>query len=238
MAHGLTAWRQHHDLNASFSSAWSAESGWLTAGTDAAAATQLRLLPAAGLLAVRYGQGDAQALLLRPATGSGQSEDAAAQDPLAAFDAETLCLLLLGPMALLDRAGVVNWAEPASLDGRRCDQLLLTAAPGLGLAPASRLALFIDRDRGLLRRLRLAPDAATQAWRGLTEVDFFDHFSLHGMVWPRRFQSPSRRWWPGGPAQSGWLTGLDLDRGYSAGALQGPRWTGEAAAPARPLPPA
>jgi len=247
MAHGLTAWPRHRDLNASFSSAWSPASGWPPAETDENDAVQLRLLPAAGLLATRHGRQDARPLRLRqsarPASAGhtdtpAASAQAPAQDPLAALDADALRLLLLGPLAVLDGAQAVNWAAPATLDGRRCDQLVLTVAPGLGLAPESRMALFIDRDVGLLRRLRLAPDAPISGWRGLAEVDFFDHFSLGGMVWPRRFQSPSRRWWPGGPAQNGRLTGLDLDRGYSAEALAGERWTAEAAAPAHPLPPA
>ena len=247
MAHGLAAWRQHHDLNASLSSAWSPASGWQALGPGDADSVQVRLLPAAGLLAVAHGSHAARRSVLRRQVRFGQalagdaaawSDETPTDDPLTALSADALGLLLLGPVALLDRATVVNWAEPETLDGRRCDQLVLSAAPGLGLAAESRMALFIDRDAGWLRRLQLAPDARVSGWRGLAELDFFDHFSLDGMVWPRRFHSPSRRWWPGGPAQTGWLTGLDLDRGYAAEALQGEHWSADAAAPARALPPA
>ena len=55
-------------------------------------------------------------------------------------------LLLLGPLALADFDGVVNWAEPVTLEGRRCDHLHLPLAPGLGGMVADRLSLFIDRD--------------------------------------------------------------------------------------------
>ena len=247
-AHGLAAWRQRRDINASFSSAWSPASGWSATEPGDAAAVQLRLLAQADLLAVRQGRDGASLGLLRRQAGFGPAASAGtaapapqaapADDTLAVLSADALCLLLLGPLAVLDRSTAVNWGPPDTLDGRRCDQLVLTVTPGLGLAPESRMALFIDREVGWLRRLRWAGDNPGAGWRGLAEVDFFDHFSLHGMVWPRRFQSPSRWWLPGARPQTAHLTGLDLDRGYSVDALAGERWTGEAAAPARPLPPA
>ena len=251
LAHGLAAWRQHRDLNAGFSNAWSAASGWSVAApgaTGAAAdAVQLRWLPASDLLAIRYGHGDDQRWVLRRRTGLGQTptpgqalvavQAAPPEDPQAALSADALCLMLLGPLAVQDRATAVNWGPPETLDGRRCDQLVLTVAPGLGLASESRLALFIDREQGWLRRLQWAGDNPGAGWRGLAEVDFFDHIVLQGMVWPRRFQSPSRSWLPGARPQTAWLTGLDLDRGYGTESLQDGPWTGAAAAPARPLPP-
>ena len=254
LAHGLDAWGQHHDLNASFSHTWSPASGWAAADADAeaGAAVQLRWLPGAGLLALSQGLGrdpsTATPLLLQRQARAGAAGPAAQPGLLpppaqadaapAALSADALWLLLLGPIAVLDRATAVNWGPPETLDGRRCDQLVLTLTPGLGLARESRMALFIDRDQGWLRRLRWAGDAPQADWWGVAEVDFFDHFSLQGMVWPRRFESPSRWWLLGAPAQQGRLTGLDLDRGYPAQALVGPRWTAEAAAPAKPLPPA
>ena len=247
-AHGLAAWRQCRDINASFSGAWSPASGWPGAEPGDAVAVQLRWLAPADLLAVRQGQDSASRALLRPLAGLRPAASSAtpvpppmaalADDALAVLSADALCLLLLGPLAVLDRTTAVNWGPPDTLDGRRCDQLVLTVAPGLGLAPESRMALFIDRDVGWLRRLTWAGENPGAGWRGLAEVDFFDHFSLHGMVWPRRFQSPSRWWWPGARPQTGRLTGLDLDRGYSADALAVERWTGSAATPARALPPA
>ena len=247
-AHGLAAWRQRRDINASFSSAWSPTSGWATSEPGDVAAVQLRLLAQADLLAVRQGRDSASLGLLRRQAGFGPAasvgtavpapQAASADNTLAVLSADALCLLLLGPLAVLDRTTAVNWGPPDTLDGRRCDQLVLTVAPGLGLAPESRMALLIDREVGWLRRLRWAGDNPGGGWRSLAEVDFFDHFTLHGMVWPRRFQSPSRWWLPGVRPQTSRLTGLDLDRGYSADALAGERWTGEAAAPAHPLPPA
>lgn len=245
-AHGLAAWRGLRDVNASFDRIWSPASGWRAVGAEA---VQLRLLPAVGLAALRQGTDQGQQYsrhspgLTGPSTGTAGSQAEATVAPLtdpgltaaAALDTAGLRLLLLGPLAVLDQTTAVHWAEPDTLDGRRCDQLLLSLSPGLGLMASSRMALFIDRDVGLLRRLRLAADGSLGNWRGQVEVDCLDYFRLQGVVWPRRFESPARWPLPGAPAQTAWLTGLDLDRGYGAEALQDDRWTGDAAAPARAL---
>lgn len=214
-AHGLAAWLGLHDINAGFSQLWLPASGWRPASADAAGSVQLRLLPASGVAALQ---------------------------PAAAGSAEAMRLLLLGPLAVHGIAGAVNWGPPDTLDDRRCDQLLLAWPGAAGAGAGNRLALFIDRDEGLLRRLRLAPDAPGSLWGRLAEVDFFDHFSQHGVVWPRRFQSPSLSpslwpWpWPGARPQAASLTGLDVNRGYGAPAIATEPWAGEAALPARPLP--
>ena len=251
-AHGLTAWRGLHDINASFDRVWSPKSGWQAVAAPGTEAVQFRLLPAAGLAAMRPSirqslqNSQQRTEMTGRSAGAGgaptEGDVAPFIDPnQAAADVLTtagLRLLLLGPLAVLDLATAVHWAEPDTLDGRRCDQLLLRLSPGLGLMASSRIALFIDRDVGLLRRLRLVVDDTPGNWWGQVEVDFLDHFRLQGMLWPRRFQSPARWRLPGAQAQTAWLTGLDLDRGYGTEALQGNQWSGAAAAPARALPPA
>ena len=128
-AHGLAAWLGLHDINAGFSQLWLPASGWRPASADAAGSVQLRLLPASGVAALQ---------------------------PAAAGSAEAMRLLLLGPLAVHGIAGAVNWGPPDTLDDRRCDQLLLAWPGAAGAGAGNRLALFIDRDEGLLRRLRLA----------------------------------------------------------------------------------
>ena len=251
-AHGLAAWRGLHDVNASFDRVWSPAMGWRAVAAPGAEAVQLRLLPSAGLAALRQttetGLQHSQLRLGLTGLSAVAAGEQARTDtaPLsgpslaaaAALNTVGLHLLLLGPLAVHDLVTAVHWAQPETLDGRRCDQLLLSLTPGLGLMASSRMALFVDRDVGLLRRLRLVAAGTAGNWRGQIEVDFLDHFRLQGVVWPRRFQSPSRWPLPGAQPQTAWLTGLDLDRGYGAAALQGDRWSGDAAAPARALPPA
>ena len=220
-AHGLAAWRQLHDLNARLSQPWPAVLQPGAGGPDPVAPLELRLLRATGHTTSRT------ALSGTPASR-----------PLAALQADAHRLLLLGPLAVVDQATVVNWGSPETLDGQRCDQLHLDLAPGLGGGAPDKLSLYIDREHGWLRRLRVAlPSAAGQPGPApVAEVDFFAHLLLHGVLWPRRFQAPAGGLLPGAVPQTWRLTGLDLNRGYGADALAGTSFSGAAAAPAHALP--
>lgn len=224
-AHGAAAWRGLADINARFSRAWPA-----LAGPAATGPLELRLLAgtARGMAAA------AQPAALRAAATGLPAHEPSRLMQLAQL-AQAHRLLLLGPLAVVDQAGVVNWGPPETLDGQRCDQLHLALAPGLdGTAPA-RLSLYIDRERGLLRRLRVSlRDGASSA--SVAEVDFFDHLLLHGVQWPRRFQAPVGGLLANAAPQPWWLAGLDVNRGYGADALAGAAFSGAAAAAARPLP--
>lgn len=149
----------------------------------------------------------------------------------AALLADLHRLLWLGPMAVADTTAAVQWAEPETLQGQRCDHLHLALAPGLGFAATDRLSLFIDRDRGLLRRLRVSLSSLGTALPGLAEVDLFDRRRLHGVAWPTRFEARS-------PGAGSWrLTGLDVDCGFRSDDIGDATWRGKAAEAARTLPP-
>lgn len=210
-AHGLPGWRQLRDVNLGFDHLpWPAAHGLQRGGP-----AQMRLLP---------GRADA-ALQVAPGDPGGT--------PLAA---SLHRLLLLGPLALADFDGVVNWAEPVTLDGRRCDHLHLPLAPGLGGMVADRLSLFIDRDQLWLRRLQVSLSGLDRA--AIATIDLAGHRQLHSVVWPLRFATVGGSALPGSPRPLAWqVTGLDVDRGYPADALRAWPWAGRAAAPAQPLPP-
>jgi hypothetical protein len=199
-AHGVAAWQGVHDVNLGYDALpWPA-----TRGLQRGGPAQMRLLQAGGQLALHADPMDPGAT------------------PLAAALHR---LLLLGPIALANVDGPVNWAEPQTLAGHRCDHLHLRLSPGLGTAGADRLSLFIDRDEGLLRRLQasltgLGPDT-------LVQVDVDGHRRLAGVTWPTRWQSGALAWQ---------LTGLDLNRGYGPEALRSTPWAAPADAPARALP--
>lgn len=248
-AHGLAAWRQVRDLSLDL------QRGSDRQPTAAAGRLQLRWLPAAGLLAWQD-LGLAQPLQgwrrwAAPAPAGGTrvgpalrlwQAGAAIDDPArlraAAQQADLLRLLLLGPVALLDNGQPVNWAEPATLDGRRCDQLTLdlpSAPDGPDGPGISRLALFIDRDQGLMRRLRLMSIAEQgQAGAMAATWDLPEPITLHGQQWPRLCQrvAPAR----GAGAHSWQLVGLDRNRGFQPADLEASRFSAIAAAPAAALP--
>ena len=210
-AHGLAAWQRLRDVNLGFDHLpWPADLGLQPGGP-----AQMRLLPATGAAALHADTPDPGAT------------------PLAAALHR---LLLLGPMALADFDGVVNWAEPVTLDGRRCDHIHLPVAPGLGGMVADRLSLFIDRDQLWLRRLQVSLTGLDRA--AIATVDLAGHRRLHSVVWPLRFATAGGSALPGSPRPLAWqVTGLDVDRGYPADALRAWPWAGRAAAPAQPLPP-
>ena len=250
-AHGLAAWRGLADINVSFSGEWRSlvkqpQSVRVDAGFRAS--SQERLLPGAGLLAQDHrGQAGHKQVLRRQGTlggpASGEvtvwlngtvSADRDVRDA-AALVADGYHLFLAGPMAVAGFAGPVNWGPPETLDNRRCDQLLLDRVPGLGFSASDRLALFIDRDLGLLRRLRFSLDGLRGSVGAVAEVDFLEHLSQHGVWWPRRFAERLRLPMPDLPVHDWRLTGLDVNRGYGAEAVSGAQFTGAAAAPARAL---
>lgn len=254
-AHGLAAWRDLHDVSLAADGLWWPSSAGWAGGPAVGGVAEARLLAGSGLVALRQATSGGHRQVLRRAwvmgvgaapidtllwangrATTGQNQEADARYD-AAMAADINRLLWLGPLAVADHAGPVNWAEPETLVGQRCDHLTLTLTPGLGGAPGNALSLFIDRDQGWLRRLRVSLQAPGQAG-GTLMVDFADHRRLHGIVWALRLQAASRSLLPGAAPPVWRLTGLDVNRGYSAGDLGRAPWTGAAAAPARPIPPA
>lgn len=245
VAHGLAAWRQVQDLSIDLQRG-------PARGQGAAADTwQWRCLPAQGLLAWRnpvlaqqgwrrWASASNVGAAAQQATvqlwQAGQPVTDPAQLQAAAQQADLLRWLLLGPIALIDTRPAVNWAEPATLDGRRCDQLTLDAAASPGGTDGSRLALFIDRDQGLMRRLRVMSIAEQgQAGARAATWDLPDPVLLHGQHWPRLCQrtGPVRL---GGDTATWRLTGLDLNRRLQASDVQSAPMGAAATAPAAALP--
>lgn len=258
-AHGAAAWATLNDVNLAVDGLGASPIG-LAGGL--AGRAQVRWLPAAGVMALRSANAaDAAdaANAAAPADAGGSAHrltlwrrwgpDPALRawrntvpvtDPAtlaaAAHQADLLRLLWLGPVAVADHPGVVNWAEPETLDGRRCDHLHLTDLPGPDGAAPSRLSLFIDREQGWLRRLRRSVHDRIAAG-GMVQIDLAEQHRRHGVLWPLscRVTQPQAAL---RAAPVAWrLTGLDVDRGVRPDQIAGPAWSGVAAAPARPLAP-
>jgi hypothetical protein len=112
---------------------------------------------------------------------------------------------------------------------------LAVRRPGHGQSVEDRYLLFIDRQDRLLRRVRFSMEGLAATQGAVVEVDFFDHREIAGVRWPTRFFERIRKPIPRLPVHAWRLTGLDVNRGYSAADISGRNFSGLASDPARAL---
>lgn len=254
-AHGLTAYQRLTDINISYDGQWRPLIGRIqpeVVDEGFRGSSQERLMPAAGVVAQAYtgpkgqkqvtwrrgGQGGAAA-----AAGNGEvavwfngvRSGNAAVEQAAALVAEGYGLFLLGPLWLVDRGLAMESAGTERVDGRLCDVVNVWMSPGLGRAATDRVAVCIDREDSLTRRLRFTLEGFANTRGAVAEVDTFDHAQRFGVTWPMR--SFERIVHPISlPAHDWHVTGLDVNRGYRREDLAGPSFSGAAAAPAKQVP--
>jgi hypothetical protein len=153
-------------------------------------------------------------------------------------------LFLLGPMLLATRWGAdrdlqMDLGGVARIEHSHrtyeCDVLRVRTAPGMGLAAGDDLALYIDRDEYLMRRVRFSLNGLESTRGAIAEVDAFDHVTLRGVRWPTRFHEQLLRPLPL-PVHDWMLTGLDFNRGIGLAEVSGKQFSGGAALPAEALP--
>lgn len=250
LAHGLDAYRALTDINVSYDGQWRPLINRIQpeiVDQGFRGSSQERLMPAAGVVAQAYtGPMGGKQVAWRRGRGTPgdlgevavwfngvRSDDAAARDA-AALVAEGYGLFLLGPLWLADRGLRMQMAGTERVDGRTCDVVEVWLTPGLGRVAADRVALCIDRVDQRVHRMRFTLEGFTGTRGAVAEVDTFEHEARFGVVWPMR--SYERVVHPLAlPAHDWRITGLDVNRGYGAGDLSGPAFTGKAAAPAQAL---
>jgi hypothetical protein len=249
-AHGLAAYRQLTDINISYSGEWRPLVGRIqpeVVDEGFRGSSQERVMPLAGVVAQAYTgpRGQKHVLWRRGGRGDGDAGEAAVwfndvrstdtvAPQAAALVAEGYGLFLLGPMWLADRGLPMQMAGTERVDNRLCDVVDVWLSPGLGMAATDRVAVCIDRDDRITRRLRFTLEGFVNTRGAVAEVDTFDHERRFGVMWPMR--SFERIVHPISlPAHDWRITGLDVNRGYAASDLAGPRFGGKAAAPAAPL---
>ncbi len=247
-AHGLAAFKGLSDISYSHDGSWRVlidklqpvlvDAGFRGKSED-------RLLPREGVMAMASsGPAGRKFVLRRPSSHefgevrvwfNGEEARDSERRAAAALVADLYRLILLGPMLLAERNLVLELGDVERVGGLPCDVLRVQLAPGLGHSLFDQAALFIDRQERLLRRLRFSLEGL-QSTRGTAhEVDMFDHQALHGMRLPTRFAE--QRVQPTLIAVRDWrLTGLDVNRGFSAADLAGPEFGGAARQPAAALP--
>ncbi len=248
--HGLDAYRKLTDINVSYSGEWRPllnriQPELVDAGFRGS--SQERLMPRAGIVAQAYTgpKGRKQVAWIRGGRqgrtddlgdvavwfNGVRSTDNAAQNT-AALVAEGYGLFLLGPLWLIDRGLSLRTGPNERVDGRNCDVVDAWMKPGLGRIATDRVAVYIDRADGLVRRVRFTLEGFANTQGAVAEVDTFDHERRFGVVWPTRWHErivhPIAL-----PAHDWRMTGLDVNRGYEASDLTGPAFGGAAAAPAK-----
>jgi hypothetical protein len=249
-AHGLAAYRELTDINISYSGQWRPLVGRIqpeVVDEGFRGSSQERVMPLVGVVAQAYTgpRGQKHVLWRRGGRGGGdvgeatvwfnevRSTDTAAAQA-AALVAEGYGLFLLGPLWLADRRLPMQMAGTERVNNRLCDVIEVWLSPGLGMAATDRVAVCIDRDDRITRRLRFTLEGFANTRGAVAEVDTFDHERRFGVMWPMR--SFERIVHPISlPAHDWHITGLDVNRGYAAQDLAGPRFGGKAAAPAAPL---
>jgi hypothetical protein len=246
-AHGLAAFKALSDISYSHDGSWRVlidklqpvlvDPGFRGKSED-------RLLPREGVVAMASsGAAGRKFVVRRPSSHefgevrvwfNGEEAKDAERRAAAALVADAYRLILLGPMLLTERNLVLEIGDVERVNGLPCDVLRVQLAPGLGHSLFDQAALFIDRQERLLRRLRFSLEGL-QSTRGTAhEVDMFEHQALHGMRLPTRFAE--QRVQPTLIAVRDWrLTGLDVNRGFSAADLAGPELGGAARQPAAAL---
>ena len=249
-AHGLIAYRQLNDINVSYSGEWRPLVGRIqpeVVDEGFRGSSQERLMPRAGVVAQAYtGPRGRKQVSWRRGRGTPDDPGEAAvwfngtrsADPAApraaALVAEGYGLFLLGPLWLIDRGLPMETAGTERVDGRLCDVIDVWLSPGLGMSATDRVAVCIDRADSITRRVRFTLEGFANTRGAVAEVDTFDHERRFGVLWPMR--SFERIVHPIAlPAHDWRVTGLDVNRGYTAQDLAGPAFAGKAAAPAKPL---
>jgi hypothetical protein len=252
--HGLAAYRELRDINIGYDGQWRPLIDRIQpVVVDKAfrGNSQERLMPGLGINAQAY-RGAAgskhvcwqRAMPARPGRSAtpaevavwfnGQRSSDAAVGAAAAVVAEGYGLFLLGPLWLADRQLPAELAGTERVNGRLCDVVNVWLSPGLGQVAQDRVALCVDRDDGVTRRVRFTLEGFASTQGAVAEVDTFEHQRRFGVLWPMRSYEevvhPLRV-----PAHDWYVTGLDVNRGYVPQALQGPAFSGAAAPPASAL---
>ena len=250
--HGLAAYRQLTNINIGYDGQWRPLIDRIqpvVVDKGYRGSSQERLLPAAGVNAQAYrgpagskqvwwrrGSGGAGALGEVAVWFNGQRSNDPAVAAAAALVAECYGLFLLGPLWLAGRGLAAELAGTERVHGRLCDVVNVWLRPGLGQVVQDRVAVCIDRDDAITRRVRFTLEGFVSTRGAVAETDTFEHERHFGVLWPMRSYEevvhPLRV-----PAHDWYVTGLDVNRGYDASALAGPQFSGEAAAPAAALTP-
>lgn len=142
-------------------------------------------------------------------------------------------MFLFGPEFFVRHAAALQrLPEAGDVDGSACDKLLAVLQPGFGLSKEDRVVLYVDRQTRLLRRVSFTLNALESTQGAEVHVDLMEQRKLAGVMFPTRFYEHIDR--PVNLDAHRWqLLGFDVNRGYSAAEVAGPKFLGKAATQAK-----
>lgn len=185
-----------------------------------------RYRPAQGLYAVRHtGPGGTKHVVrtagdLRVHYDGRATQDA---DTLAAtaLTSDAFRMFHFGPSFFLDRTSALLRLPDARERGRRYHRLHATLEPGFGESARDEAVLWIDAETLRLYRVHQTLEGFRTTRGAHVDTTFLDYRRVGPYLFPVRFLERVR-----GPirirAHEWWVTGIDLDRGWSMADVEDP----------------
>jgi hypothetical protein len=204
-------------------------------------ASEERYRPSEGLYAVRYTGPQGVKHTVHSAAGlslayNGVPETDPVKRRATALTHNTFRMFHFGPSYFLDRTAAMVRLSDAKEDGQRYHRLLLTLRPGFGESDQDQAVLWIHTQTFRWFRVHQTLNGFESTQGAHVDTTFLAHKRVGPFLFPVKFIERVR-----GPLQIDahrWqITGIDLDRGWSASDVTGKRFTSAAEAPATPLPP-
>ena len=243
-AHGLSAFQEMTDISVAYAGEWYGLVGKIQptlVDPDFRQKSEERIIikPAPVVAQSHTGPKGSKRVLRTPEATevryNGVADLRAEVLDAAALVADGYRMFLTGPFYFLDGNASLAIIGSESVNGRPCQTLLAVRRPGHGNAAEDHYLLFIDSENHYLRRLRFTMEGLESTRGAIAEVDFFDHQTIAGAVWPTRFYERLIKPIPNLPVHDWRLTGLDVNRGLSIADVIGGVFSSKAAVPARAL---
>ncbi len=241
-AHGGDLRRHPGDINLSTDGRWYAliqRIQPLVSDSGFRIRSQERYRPSEGLYAVDHDGPQGRKRVVRSADGlsiayNGRANEDVARRSATAMTNDAFRMFHFGPTWFIDRVAHWRRLDDATEDGRTYRRIAGVAVPGFGDAERDDVLLWIDRETDRLYRIHMSLNGFETTQGAHVDTTFLDYREAGGYLFPVRFHERVR-----GPlridAHTWWVTGLDMDRGWTAADAGGDAFTGAAAPAAKPL---
>lgn len=151
-----------------------------------------------------------------------------------AMTADAFQLFHYGPSFLLMRNASFDRLDDVRENGVTYHRLIATLRPGFGFSPEDEVVIWIHPQTRRLYRVHLTLNGFATTQGAHVDTTFLEYRQVGRLLVPtvldERVRGPLRihahRWW---------LTGAELNRGWTASDIEGPSLQGRAAEPANPI---